>query len=63
MSDNHTSNNVMVVGECACRVTESYLVLHIGNIRMNQWNVARNGLGMQKTIRNDVSHIKFEQTI
>ena len=29
----------------------------------NQLNVARNRLGMFKTIRNDVSHIKFEQTI
>ena len=30
---------------------------------LNQRNIARNGIGMQKTIRNDVSHIKFEQIV
>ena len=29
----------------------------------NQWNGVRNGLGTQKTLRNHMSHMKFEETL
>ena len=51
----------ILLSECAYSKVEFDLALHIN--KLNQRNVARNVIGMQKTIRNDVSHIKFEQTV
>ena len=54
-----------MVSECAYLKVEFDLALLHKQAKygLNQRNIARNGIGMQRTIRNDVSHIKFEQIV
>ena len=55
---------IFVVSECTYLKVEFDLALHINKLNgLNQRNIVRNGICMQKSIRNDVSHIKFEQIV